>query len=176
MAFKTKFGPYEWLLMPFGLTNVPGTFTRLVNHVLRSLIGKCVIVYCDDILIYSTYVNDHILHGRSVLEILRKEPLHGQHQEPVVNSTTRSPFELVYDFNPLSPLDLWPLPNISSMINDDALFKAQFVKKLHEKALLHMERKDEQYAKQGNKGKIFQRRGPNLDPFEKRKVPKFEEV
>jgi len=74
-AFKTKFGLYGWLAMPFGLTNASSTFMRLMNHVLRLFIGKFVIVYFDDILIYSLTMDDRLYHVRSVLEVLRHEKL-----------------------------------------------------------------------------------------------------
>ncbi|RDY14588.1 Retrovirus-related Pol polyprotein, partial [Mucuna pruriens] len=61
-AFKTKFVLYEWLFMPFGLINFPSMFLRLMNHVLRSIIGRCEVVYFDDILVYSSCMDDHVMH------------------------------------------------------------------------------------------------------------------
>jgi hypothetical protein len=74
-AFRTRYGHYEYLVMPFGLTNAPATCQELMNNVLREQLDIYVIVYLDDILIYSDNEKEHEQHVRTVLELLQQHDL-----------------------------------------------------------------------------------------------------
>ncbi|CAI7741815.1 unnamed protein product [Closterium sp. NIES-54] len=71
-AFRTRYGSYKYMVMPFGLCNAPATFQAEMNHILRPLLDECVVVYVDDILIYSKNMKEHMEHLRKVFKILRK--------------------------------------------------------------------------------------------------------
>ncbi|KAM0712543.1 hypothetical protein Q7P37_011640 [Cladosporium fusiforme] len=70
-AFRTRFGLFEYLVMPFGLTNAPATFQAYINNVLRKYLDVFVVVYLDDILVYSKTYEDHVQHVRKVLQALK---------------------------------------------------------------------------------------------------------
>ncbi|KAJ9536729.1 hypothetical protein OSB04_un000114 [Centaurea solstitialis] len=77
-AFRTRYGHYEFLVMPFGLTNAPAVFMDLMNRVCRPYLDKFVIVFIDDILIYSQSKEDHEHHLRLILELLKAEKLYAK--------------------------------------------------------------------------------------------------
>jgi hypothetical protein len=194
---------YEWLVMPFGLTNAPSTFMRLMNHVLRAFIGRFVVVYFDDIPIYSKNIDDHVVHLKSVLDVLMKKRLFAN-----LKKCTFYTDKLVFlgfvvsaqgiqvDEEKVHAIQDWPSPtsigNVRSFHGLASFFrrfvkefsslaapltevikknigfrwgeeqekafqlikeKADFVKQIHEKARLNIERRTEQYATQANKGR-----------------------
>lgn len=77
-TFKTKFDFYEWLVMPFDLTNALNLFIRMMNHVLHVFIGTFSIIYFDDILVYNESLEEYMNHLCCVLYVLRNEKLYGK--------------------------------------------------------------------------------------------------
>nr|GFC03563.1 putative reverse transcriptase domain-containing protein [Tanacetum cinerariifolium] len=78
MAFRTRYGQYEFQVMPFGLTNAPAVFMDLMNRVCKPNLDKFVIVFIDDILIYSKDEKEHEEHLKAILELLKKEELYAK--------------------------------------------------------------------------------------------------
>ncbi|GJW19242.1 putative reverse transcriptase domain-containing protein [Tanacetum coccineum] len=78
IVFRTRYGHFEFTVMPFGLTNAPAVFMDLMNRVCKPYLDKFVIVFIDDILIYSKTKEDHENHLRLMLELLRKEKLYAK--------------------------------------------------------------------------------------------------
>ena len=76
MAFRTRYGHYEFLVMSFGLTNAPAAFMDMMNRVFKDFLGKFVVVFIDDILIYSKTKEEHEEHLRLTLKRLREHQLY----------------------------------------------------------------------------------------------------
>ncbi|GJU00326.1 putative reverse transcriptase domain-containing protein [Tanacetum coccineum] len=76
---KTRYGHFEFTVMPFGLTNAPAVFTDLMNRVCKPYLDKFIIVFIDDILIYSKSKEDYEVYLKLVLELLKKEKFNGIH-------------------------------------------------------------------------------------------------
>jgi len=77
-AFRTRYGHYEFLVLPFGLTNAPATFMHLMHQALRPFLDECALVFLDDILIYSKTLEEHEQHVRRVLDALREQKLYAK--------------------------------------------------------------------------------------------------
>ncbi|GJV03329.1 putative reverse transcriptase domain-containing protein [Tanacetum coccineum] len=96
-AFRTRYGHYEFLVMPFGLTNAPAVFMDLMNRIFHEYLDKFVIVFIDDILVYSKSEEEHERHLRIVLEILRQRIVYRQ-------------YGIIMDPSKVEAITKWPRP------------------------------------------------------------------
>jgi len=77
-SFRTRYDHYEFLVMPFGVTNAPAIFIELMNLIFSPFLDKFVVIFIDDILIYSKDEEEHAEHLRIVLQTLRREKLYAK--------------------------------------------------------------------------------------------------
>ncbi|GAU37549.1 hypothetical protein TSUD_369970 [Trifolium subterraneum] len=77
-AFRTRYGHYEYTVMPFGVTNAPGVFMEYMNRIFHSFLDKFVVVFIDDILVYSKSEEEHKEHLRIVLQVLKEKKLYAK--------------------------------------------------------------------------------------------------
>jgi hypothetical protein len=116
-AFNTRYGSFEFLVLPFGLTNAPPTFQRLMNTVLEGFIDEFVLVYLDDILIYSKTEGEHERHVRQVLDRLRQQKLFANRKKCVFGTKELefvgyhiSAKGILPSRNKINSIQQWPQP------------------------------------------------------------------
>jgi transposase InsO family protein len=116
-AFSTRFGLFEWRVMPMGCCNAPSTFMSLMHSVFRPYLDKFVIIYVDDILIYSKTLDEHVAHLRQTLSVLREHKIYMKPSKCTFATDTIKFLGYVLSPNGISPdpdnvacVRDWPVP------------------------------------------------------------------
>ncbi|MBW0567500.1 hypothetical protein O181_107215 [Austropuccinia psidii MF-1] len=153
-AFGTKYGSYEYLVMPFGLTNAPASFQNLVDDIFAYFLDVFVVVYLDDIMVFSSSEEEHVKHVPSVLQILRDNKLFAKASKCVFHASSVeylgyvvSSEGLKMDASKVQQILNWPQPrNIKALkyFLGFANFYCCFIKNYSEKitALTSLLKKD----------------------------------
>nr|AAQ72731.1 putative reverse transcriptase [Petunia x hybrida] len=171
--------------MPFGLSNAPSTFMRLMNHVLKSFINKFVVVYFDDILIYSRTIDEHVDHLRQVLEALRAEKLYANFKKcafgvdkVVFLGFVVSAQGVEVDESKVEAIRDWPTPTTVTQVRSFhglASFYRRFVKDFSSKAapLTELVKKDQPFVWGEPQEKAFQELKGRLSTAPLLQLPDF---
>ena len=109
-AFRTCMGQYEFKVMPFGLRGAPGTFQAVMNHMFLSYLGRGVIIYLDDVLVYSSDVQSHAALLNEVLDILYKNKMF-----PKLSKCQFGKDSIEYLGYVVSSSGITPSPNLGSL-------------------------------------------------------------
>src|SRR5882672_7212089 len=116
-AFRTQYGSFEFLVMPMGLTNAPATFQAFMNHIFQDMTEIFVVIYLDDILIFSNSLEDHQVHVRCVLERLCEYDLHSKPEKCLFHTQTIeflgfmvTPTGISMDTAKTDAVSVWPTP------------------------------------------------------------------
>ncbi|CUA70761.1 Transposon Tf2-11 polyprotein [Rhizoctonia solani] len=122
-AFRTKYGLFETKVMPFGLTNAPAAFQHFMNDILRDLLDVTVIVYLDDILIFSKNPEEHTAHVKEVLRRLQENQLFCKASKCFFNMTTVeylgimiSPEGISIEKGKVEAIQSWPTPKTRKQV------------------------------------------------------------
>ncbi len=117
-AFRTRYGHFEYTVMPFGLTNAPVVFQHLMNDIFREYMDEFVVVYLDDILIFSKNQEDHDKHVRLVIATLREHGLYAKLEKCEFNKSSMvflgymiSPNGIFMDKSKVETIQCWATPS-----------------------------------------------------------------
>jgi len=157
-AFRTRYGSFEFLVMPMGLTNAPATFQQFMNEIFRDMTDRFVVIYLDDILIYSDNLEEHKSHVRQVLARLREHDLHVKPEKSRFHATTIeflgfiiSPEGISMDPAKTKAVSNWPAPSTLKELQSFlgfANFYRRFIARFSDIVvpLVRLTRKDVQYT------------------------------
>ena len=116
-AFRTRSGHFEYKVMPFGLTNAPAVFQHMMNHIFREYLDHFVVIYLDDILVFSSNMEEHTRHVRLILAKLREHGLYAKSEKCEFDQTSMeflgyviSPSRIRMDTRKVATIQDWPIP------------------------------------------------------------------